>query len=77
MANYVTNDYGKNVLAIGAPGSIARAEVEHPLKIAALKELHANGGGKNEAIRVIMENGVSSRLEINSILHHTPFSKWE
>ena len=71
--NHITNDKGELVIAIGAPGSIARAEVEHPLKIETINEMYAQGAEKEEAIQFLIDNGIKSQLERDSILHHTMF----
>lgn len=73
MANHITNDAGELVIAIGAPGSIARAEVEYPNKIAAIDEMYARGGERDEAIKFLKESGINSEMERESIMHHTCF----
>ena len=73
MANHITNDAGKLVIAIGAPGSIARAEVEHPNKIAAINEMYCQGAEREEAIIFLKESGINSEMERESIMHHTCF----
>ena len=71
VANYITNDGGTQVLAIGAPGSIARAEVEHPLKIAAIDEMYCQAADRDEAVLFLKESGINSEMERESIMHHT------
>lgn len=75
MANYITNDKGYTVVAIGAPASIARAKVEFPLRIEALNELYTQGAKRQRAIDLLKKSGINSELERNSILYHTMFAE--
>lgn len=75
MANYITNDADKMVLAVGAPGSIARAEVEHPNKIAVIDEMYCQGAERDEVITFLKEEGINSELERESIIHHTCYKE--
>ncbi len=63
MANYVKNDLGKEVLAIGAPGSIARVQVQYPALIARIHPMLPN-----EAFEAILAAGIASKLETQSLL---------
>jgi len=76
MANYTTNDRGETVLAVGAPASIVRAEIEHPNKIAAINEMYCQGADLSEVIAFLKENDINSELERESIIHHTWFNGW-
>ena len=46
--NYTTDDQGRSVPAVGAPGSLARFQVEHPNLIAWVK---TPGRSVDEAVR--------------------------
>lgn len=76
--NYVKNDYGENVIATGAPGSIRRVEVEYPRLIKSLRELRLKDGDSsvsmNRAVKMIKSAGPTSRLEISSILAASGYS---
>lgn len=79
--NHIQNDKGEWVIAIGAPGSIARATVQYPLTIEILDEMYSRSADRDEAIEFIKKQPVSpdseqkitSHYEIESILHHTLF----
>ena len=73
--NYIINDKGEHVIAIGAPGSIARAKIEHPVKIEVINESYAEGAEKQEAIDFLIGHGIKSPMEQRSILHHTMFKE--
>jgi len=71
--NHTTNDRGEYVIAIGAPGSIARVTVEYPMLIAELNDLYENAGdcyGRmvDEAVKLIRASGIKSKLETQSVL---------
>ncbi len=71
--NHVTNDYGQNVIAVGAPGSIQRAKVERPRLIERLNSLYCNayespGRAVDEAVQMIRNEGIRSEMETISIL---------
>jgi hypothetical protein len=53
--NRTTNDFGKEVIAVGAPGSIERMRVEKPKLI-------------GELILMITGAGILSHLEVRSLL---------
>jgi hypothetical protein len=58
--DYVTNDYGDDVICVGSPGSIARAECLYPKLIARLQYLLKNGK-RNMVDKAIEEGGVHSK----------------
>jgi hypothetical protein len=71
--NYVKNDLGENVLAVGAPGSIARVKQEYPKLISELNNLYwiaqeDYGQGIDQAVELIRNAGIKGSLETNSIL---------
>jgi len=73
MANYIQNDRGKWVVAVGAPASIARAEVEWPKLIEEIEESYCQGADEAYAEGLIRNKGVRSVYEIEAILYHTLF----
>ncbi len=71
--NHIINDYGQTVIAVGAPGSIARVTVEYPKLINRLNSLWLSSYSTStrcidEAIEMIRNEGINSTLETNSIL---------
>ena len=79
--NYIQNDKGEWVIAIGAPASIARAAIQYPLLIETIDEMYAQGAWREEAVNFIKEQPVNlnskqtitSQYEIESILYHTMY----
>lgn len=79
--NYVVNDLGKAVVAIGAPGSVQRVAVERPALIISLnfyalcgfptKDGDFDPFPEEAAIELIKQHGITSALEIESILQNT------
>ena len=67
--NYITNDKNDIVIAVGAPGSPIRAGIEHPLKIETINRMN----NLTEALDYLKSIGITSRLEIGSILSHTKY----
>lgn len=82
MANYTLNDKGQEVLAIGAPGSIVRVQVEYPSLIEKINSFwfqFAEGNyrqGIPEVIDMIREAGITSHLETESIIKSTYFKDY-
>lgn len=77
--NHVVNDKGETVIAIGAPGSVARAKVQWPALIENLNRLYASayeshGRAVDEAIEMIRAAGVKGRMETDSILMASDYS---
>lgn len=71
--NHVTNDYGKTVPAVGAPGSIERVKVERPKLIDQLNSLYfrayeSPGRAVDEAVEMVRAAGIRSELEAMSVL---------
>ena len=64
MANHITNDKGEDVIAVGAPASIARAKVQYPALIEEIDELYAQGGDYLEAVRLIRSRGITSLFKL-------------
>lgn len=74
MVTWITNDRGESVIAVGAPGSLARVRVERPALIDRLNELCGEGwAGYNEAIEEISRAGITSHIERESILWSSEF----
>ena len=73
FVNHVVNDSGKTVPAWGAPGSVARAECEHPKLIEEVNALYwsayeSPGRAVDEAIERIRRAGIVDERETASIL---------
>jgi hypothetical protein len=71
--NHIQNDAGQSVIAIGAPGSLARCAAQYPQLIAKLNSLYCDsvdcfGRAVDKAIELIRSAGVRSEMETNSIL---------
>ena len=78
--NYVKDDYGRTVIAVGAPGSIARAKVERPRLIKWLNELYFNayespGRAIDEAVETIRDEGIADERETATILKASHYGK--
>lgn len=61
--NHIKADTGKLVVAVGAPGSVKRVEVQYPILIHNIRKLHSWA----DAEAALRFKGFS-RLETNSIL---------
>lgn len=72
--NGIINDYGKNVVAIGAPNSIARAACRWPKLIDRLQSLFMQQARIDTAITEIREAGVKEDWETLAILENTYFT---
>lgn len=73
MANHITDDYGRDVVAIGAPGSIMRMGVEFPKLIAEVASYHMQAFSyhiscDDEIVRAIVSAGISSYSEAEAII---------
>jgi hypothetical protein len=73
--NYIINDRNQSVIAVGAPGSVARARVQWPKLIERLNALYDNaldnrlpGRAVVKAVDMIRVAGVTSEMETSSIL---------
>ena len=71
--NYIQNDYGKYVIAIGAPGSIARVRVQYPKLIDRLRSLHMqqisyNSFVLDDIITSLIDAGIESKMEVESVI---------
>ena len=71
--NHVTDDYGRSVVAVGAPGGIERVKVERPKLIERLNSLYFQSYGSpgravDEAVDMIRAAGIRSELETVSLL---------
>ena len=83
--NYVKNDKGESVIAIGAPGSIERVKVEYPGLIEDinnyLETINTDDvfpeatakGDKDIILQLIRESGVRTPLETESVLQASNF----
>ena len=71
--NHVTDDYGRIVVSVGAPGSIERVKVERPKLIDRLNSLYfqaynSPGRAVDCAVEMIRAAGIRSELETASVL---------
>jgi hypothetical protein len=83
--NYVKNDKGETVIAIGAPGSIERVKVEYPGLIEDINEFlsntkkdeafpeASNKGNREIVLEMIKESGITTPLETSSVLEASNF----
>ncbi len=65
--NFVMNDQGDFVVAIGAPGSVERARIEFPGLIQKLDSYYSEGLPLDKALNVIRDAGARG-IEIQSVL---------
>lgn len=77
--NHVINDYGQDVIAIGAPGSEARVKVQYPKLIKEVTDLYFKsydciGHCIDEAIEMIREHGIKNYMTTDSIIACTPYN---
>ena len=79
MFNHVKNDFGKDVQAIGAPGSEDRVKVEYPNLISKINNIYFMTEGKrqDEAIELIRESGIRDRLTTTSLMNVSMFGQDE
>lgn len=73
MANYIQNDRGESVIAVGAPGSLERVKVQYPELIREIDNLYFTlydcpGKGVDAAIQHIRDNGIRNYMETDNIL---------
>lgn len=78
--NTIVDDYGRTVLAVGAPASIERVKIEYPKLIDSLNGLYNSaygsyGRGIDEAIQKIRDRGIKSEMETKSILMASNYAK--
>jgi hypothetical protein len=71
--NHTTDDYGRTVISVGAPGSIERMKVERPKLIDRLNSLYfeaynSPGRAVDCAVELIRNAGIRSELETASLL---------
>jgi hypothetical protein len=76
MANYIENDRGEMVIAVGAPGSIERAKVQWPELIRKLDSLFCFASGYelpgksiDDAVTMISSAGVTTKAEKLAVLN--------
>jgi len=72
--NYILNDYGVSVVAVGAPGSVERIKTERPKLIGRLNALYyqayeSYGKAVDEAVEMIRAEGITSSLETRLLLN--------
>lgn len=71
--NYTKNDKGEDVIAIGAPGSLARAKVEFPALIEELNALPDGTPIEEVTSRIKQADPTGGNMEQDSILQATKF----
>jgi hypothetical protein len=75
LVNHVTNDKGVSVIAVGAPGSLARVKVEYPRLIERLNALYNGEAKLDVAIEEIRSKGITSELETNSLIEASHYGE--
>ena len=78
--NKIQNDYGELVVAVGAPGSIARVKCERPGLIDSINRMYDDyygcpGRGIDDVIEAIRKAGIRSSLQTRSILAATRYAE--
>ena len=73
MANHIIDDYGRDQIAVGAPGSLARAQVQFPKLISRISGLHMEAFSykincDDDIIRSMIDAGVEGKLEAESVI---------
>lgn len=75
--NYVTDDYGRSVISVGAPGSIERIKCERPKLLARVNsqwDTELYGHGIDYALKEIRDAGISDPSETTTILKASYFA---
>jgi len=75
MVNSVKNDRGEYVIAIGAPGSIARVKVEYPKLIDRINSLWNQQAGQDEAIEAIRDAGIKDRMTTTHLMEASHYGQ--
>lgn len=80
--NYVINDRGQPVIAVGAPGSVERVTVERPELLERLNKLRIQaygspGHGLDAAIELIRAVGVRSEMETSALVQASNYKNKE
>lgn len=70
---YIQNDYGKDVISVGAPGSLAHVKVQYPKLIDRVSYLHMHAFSyhtncDDEIVAAMIEAGIESRMEVESVV---------
>lgn len=70
---YIKNDYEKEVISVGAPGSLAHVKVQYPKLIDRVSYLHLHAFSyhanyDDEIIAAMIEAGVEGKMEAESII---------
>jgi D-arabinose 1-dehydrogenase-like Zn-dependent alcohol dehydrogenase len=78
--NYIIDDYGRQVIAVGAPGSTERMKVQYPKLINSLNSLYLQAHNSHfraidEALELIRETGIRSKLETTSLLQASHYGR--
>lgn len=78
--NYIENDKGEIVIAVGEPGSPKRMETQYPKLIHSLNYLHESsydvaGRAIDKAVEMIRDAGVSDYKDTSTILSLTRYGK--
>lgn len=75
--NYLHNDRGQRVIAVGAPGSRERVKCEYPQLIEELQALRLRGKSAEAALRHIRKAGVRGMVEYESLLLEAGYTPTE
>ena len=68
MANYTRDDYGRSVIAVGAPNSIERTKVEHPRKIEWANSVVWMSAGERPMLhKALLAEEISSHFDVDRI----------
>jgi hypothetical protein len=71
---HLTDDYGREVIAVGAPGSVARMECQYPKLLDRVSTLHMHcfsypgSNCDDEIIQAMLDAGLESKLEAESVV---------
>ena len=70
---HIIDDYGRTVIAIGAPGSRARVRVQYPKLIERISSLHLQNYSygsyvADDMVTAMIDAGIESKLEAESLV---------
>lgn len=80
--NHITDDYGRDTIAVGAEGSLERVKVQYPRLIDEINALwfqaqgyREYGASVDQAIQFIRDRGIKGRMETENILKATHYGE--
>ena len=70
---YIRNDYSKDVISVGAPGSLAHVKVQYPKLIDRVSYLHMHAFSyhancDDEIVAAMIDAGIEGRMEAEGIV---------